>query len=323
MEYSFLYLLFQGNNEHPAQYHNEHRSEHAKESVLNGSTHGEASKQTRSQDIMMKMKQLFNKTNTKETLDSECPFSGEILDDLLGGTITAPHFFTCDNQSSESEEDEDHDDLLASRQDTFLERDLFTVARTVSPSRSASSSLSLNSLHSLQPASSQLSASAISDRKPLSNNEYSLTPVLERTREPHVAVPSTDSLNRGVVAPIQSTDQHLPELQSSWRTSQISLASPLRSSFCQKQAALVTIQEGAVHEGTSTTEDTLQSPIEDWLQRTSGWLDILNVEDVSSDSEDAGHIYECEVAQGGANAAQDLQSPKNSNKELVCRPKQR
>lgn len=145
----------------------------------------------------------------------------------------------------------------------------------------------------------------------------SLAPILEQTGEPHVAAPSTDSLNRDVVAHTQWSDQHPTKFQSS-RTPQISLASPSTSSFCRWKATLE-----ALHKGASTTEDTLQSPNEDWHQRTSGTLDNLNVDGVFGDSEGVEHIHECEAAQGGANAAQDLHPLREINKELVCRPKQR
>lgn len=316
---AFLYLLFEGNKAQPAQYHDKQRSERAKDSVLNESTHGEASKQSQGQDIMMKMRQLFNKTNTEETLESKSPSKGEILDDLLGGTITTPQCLTRDMLYSESEEDEDYDELLAYWQDTFFERDMATVLRTASQSSSASSShsFSTHSLHSRQPASSQFSTSAISDRNVVSDDEYSLVPVLERAGEPHVAGPSTDSLNRSVVAHTQRIDQHPLEFQSS-RTSQISLESPSTSSFCQWKATIEDLLKGA-----STTEDTLQSPNEDWHQISSRQLDDLNVDDVSVDSEGLEHIHEREAAQGGANAAQDLHPLRDINKELVWRPEQR
>lgn len=41
-----MHLIFQSNNVDPAWYDKEHRPEHVKDRVLNGSTHGEANKQT-------------------------------------------------------------------------------------------------------------------------------------------------------------------------------------------------------------------------------------------------------------------------------------
>ncbi|XP_018543668.1 probable E3 ubiquitin-protein ligase MARCHF10 [Lates calcarifer] len=118
---------------HPAQYHNKHRSKHVKDGVLNGSTCGEASKQTQSQDILRsenKMKHLFNKTNTEEIIDSGCPSSVETLDDFLGGTTTAPHLPIFDTSESEEEAD---DNLLAICQATDVKRDWRIFPRTVSP----------------------------------------------------------------------------------------------------------------------------------------------------------------------------------------------
>lgn len=71
---AFLHLIFQRNKVRPAWDHNKHRSEHVKDRALNGSTHGDANKQTQSQDILKsknKKEHLFSKTNTEEIIDSE------------------------------------------------------------------------------------------------------------------------------------------------------------------------------------------------------------------------------------------------------------
>lgn len=73
---AFLHLIFQRNKVRPARYHNKQRSEHVKDRALNGSTHGDANKQTQSQDILKsknKKEHLFSKTNTEEIIDSERP----------------------------------------------------------------------------------------------------------------------------------------------------------------------------------------------------------------------------------------------------------
>ncbi|XP_044035886.1 probable E3 ubiquitin-protein ligase MARCHF10 [Siniperca chuatsi] len=301
------------NKVHPARYHNKHRCEHVRDRVLNGSTHGEANKQTQSQDILKrknKMKHLFSKTNIEEIIDSERLSSAETLGNFLGGTTTVPHLSTFDILSSETEEEEGDDGVSASWQDTYRESDWIPFPRTVSQSSSASTTLShsAHSLHSLQSFSSQLSTSTTSGEAP---DGYSLTPFLE---QPPVAPPppTTDRVSRGLVA----LWQHLPKLQISWRTSQTSLASSPRSSFCQRHSTLVNREEDAVQKGTSTT-DTLQSSNETCGPSASGQLD-----NKFGDIEEP-HIQECQEAQGGATATQNAQSLKDSNKEIVCRPKRR
>lgn len=285
------------------QYHNKHRSEHVKDGVLSGSTHGEASKPTQSQDILKsknKMKHLFSKTNM-EIIDFGRPSSAETLDYFPGGATTVPRLSTFDILSSESEEEEADDDLLASWQDTYRERDSITFPRTVSQSSSASTGLS-HSSYSLQSFGSPLSTSTISSgSSSVSSDGYSPTPLLEQTRQPHAAPLPPIRVNRGFVA----FSRHLLKRQSSCRTLQTSLASSPRTSFCQRQCSLVNREEDAVHEGTSTTH-TLQSSNDYWGPSTSGQLDNLNVDDVV-------HIQECQAAQ----------SLKGSNKGIVCRLKQR
>ncbi|XP_035523589.1 E3 ubiquitin-protein ligase MARCH7-like [Morone saxatilis] len=306
---SFLRRLFQGNKDkvHPAQYHNKHRPEHVKDRVLNGSTHGEASKQTQIQDILRsknEMKHLFSKTNTEEIIDPERPTSSETLD-FLGGVPTVPRLSSFDMLSRESEEGEADDGLFS--------RDAYKQ------SSSASATLS-HSTHCLQSFSSQLST--FSGGASVCNSDgYSLIPLLEQARQPHVAPlpPITNRVRRSFVA---CTHQHLPELQSRWRTSQTSLASSLRPSCCQRQSTLVNREEDAVQKGTITT-DRPQPSSEAWSPSTSGQLDNLNTDDMMALSDIGVHDQECQATQGEATAVQNAQSLQDGNKEIVCRLTQR
>ncbi|XP_051273219.1 uncharacterized protein LOC127373131 [Dicentrarchus labrax] len=296
---SFLRRLFQGNKDkvHPAQYHNKHRPEHVKDRVLNGSTHGEASKQTQIQDIRKsknEMKHLFSKTNIEEIIDPERPTSSETLD-FLGGITTVPHLSSFDMLSRESEEEEADDGLFS--WDAYKQ------------SSSASATLS-HSTHCLQSFSSQLST--FSGGASVCNSDgYSLIPLLEQARQPHVAPlpPITNRVRRGFVA-------------CRWRTSQASLASSLRPSCCQRRSTLVNRQEDAVQKGTITA-DRSQPSNEAWSPRTSGQLDNLNMDDRMALSDIGVHIQECQATQGEAIAVQNAQSLKDGNKEIVCRPTQR
>lgn len=250
------------------------------------------------------MKHLFSKTNM-EIIDFGRPSSDETLDYFLGGATTVPHLSTFDILSSESEEEEADDDLLASWQDTYRERDSVSFPRTVSQSSSASTGLSYSS-HSLQSFGSPLSTSTLSGGASVSSDEYSPIPLLEQTRQRYAAPMPPASVNRSFVA----FSRHLSKLQSSWQASQTSLASSPRTSFCQRQSSLVNREEDAVQKGTRTTH-TLQSSNEHCGPSTSGQLDNLNVDDVV-------HIQECQAAQEGATATR-----KDSDKEIVCRLKQR
>ncbi|CAK6956862.1 probable E3 ubiquitin-protein ligase MARCHF10 [Scomber scombrus] len=129
--------------------------EHVESRVLNGSTHGEASKQTQSQDILRsknKTRHHFNKANTEEIIDSEHSSSAETLDNFLGDIAAVPQLSRLDTVSGKSEEEELEDDLLASWQDTYGASDYITVETTASRSNSASSSHS-HSPHTLSLSS--------------------------------------------------------------------------------------------------------------------------------------------------------------------------
>lgn len=165
-----LHLLHEGNKVHPAQSYNKHRFEHVESRILNGSTHGEASKQTQSQDILRsKTRHLFNKANTEEIIDSEHSSSAETLDNFLGDIAAVPQLSRLDTVSSKSEEEEPEDDLLASWQDTYGGSDYITVEATASQSNSAASSHS-HRPHSRKSFKSQLNTSGTSGKAPASRN---------------------------------------------------------------------------------------------------------------------------------------------------------
>lgn len=140
--------------------------------------------------------------------------------------------------------------------------------------------------------------SAISDGEPVSSDEYRLTSDLKHKQETHMAAPSTSSLNEGIVPPTW-TDQHLSELQSSYQTSQIDLASPQRASFSQ-----------------------MQSSNEASGQTTAGHLDNLNVDNLTKFS-GLEVTHECQTAQEGASATQDPLSLKDNSTEQDSTPRQR
>ncbi len=116
--------------EHHAQNHNKHRSDHVKEPVLNGSTHGEAREQTPGQDFlksMNEMKHFFSKTNIEEIIDLERPSISETLHSFEGGPSAVPHHLTSDIHSYKSEEEVD-DEASA----TYRQSDLTIFPRTES-----------------------------------------------------------------------------------------------------------------------------------------------------------------------------------------------
>lgn len=177
-------LLFLGNI-HPAPYHNKHRSEHVRERVLNGSTHGVASNQIQCWDVQRtknKMKHLFNRANAEEITDSELPFSAENVDSLAGVT----HCPIFDTQFSESEDEEsDDDDFLASWRDTFQRRQpgLITSPGAVGWSALTSTSCSDSALESFE---SHLRKSAVPGvLSSVSSDGCGSAPPLKQTKPPH------------------------------------------------------------------------------------------------------------------------------------------
>lgn len=176
-----------------------------RDGVLTGSTQGEASERAQSRDILKsrdKTKHLCSKTNTEEITDSERPSTAETLDDFLGGATTVPYLSTVDTPSSESEAEEEDDDLLDSWRDTCGEY------KDVSQSTSAPAVLCHSPLSPESPPA-QSSTSAFS----------------------HEGNVNTDGCS------LHTTRYHLHELQSSWRMSQKSLVSSPTTSSRQEDAA--------------------------------------------------------------------------------------
>lgn len=176
-----------------------------RDGVLTGSTQGEASERAQSRDILKsrdKTKHLCSKTNTEEITDSERPSTAETLDDFLGGATTVPYLSTVDTPSSESEAEEEDDDLLDSWRDTC------GGYKDVSQSTSAPAVLCHSPLSPESPPA-QSSTSAFS----------------------HEGNVNTDGCS------LHTTRHQLHELQSSWRMSQKSLVSSPTTSSRQEDAA--------------------------------------------------------------------------------------
>lgn len=111
-DFFLLFPVFQGNK---GQRRHKRRSEHVTDRVSNGSTHGEASKQTQSQGILKrKMKHLSSETNIDRITDAKRVWTLPSLE----GAAASPHLSTSSTSSWESEKKVTDDDPSDIRRDT-------------------------------------------------------------------------------------------------------------------------------------------------------------------------------------------------------------
>ncbi|XP_027144862.1 uncharacterized protein LOC104928472 [Larimichthys crocea] len=274
------------------------RSERVTDRVLNGSTHGEASKQTQSQgNLKRKMKHLSTKTNVDRITDAKRPFGVLALPSPKGATA-APHLSTSNTSSWESEEKKTDDDLSDIRLYTQTRSKIISFLRTMSPL----SSVSTPRIPSPECLSLQLGTSQCPGGAPLYRDGRLQQQISQPEKE------------RSMQRRASPTSPALTFRPSYWQ-----IRSPVPVKSQEKEKENKKEEEKDVQTPGTSIISTLQSSDHACAASTSAQIHNPNV-----DKKVLVHSQEREEDPGGAAAAEYThQHLKDSSKDIVCRPKQR